>query len=61
MTPSGYTLFRTRSGEKLTDFTDGYVHEVIEAISCGVDHGEQERVKDLPFYKPIVSEAARLK
>lgn len=40
---------RNKEGEKLTDFTDEYVRDVISAILAVLDHVEDERAKDLPF------------
>mgnify|MGYP007011822886 CR=1 FL=1 len=38
-----------RDGNKITEFTDVYVHQVIAAIAAVVDHIEEERDKRLPF------------
>lgn len=40
---------RQKGGEKLTDFTDEYLHAAIDAIVGVVSHVENERLKDLPF------------
>lgn len=40
---------RKKDGEKLTDFTDDYVKQTLDAIIEVVDHVENERLDGLPF------------